>query len=403
MTSCPNCNAAETVAFYSVPNVPVHSVVMVRSRQAARDYPTGKIALHFCPGCSFVHNSAFDESLQDYRHDYESTQSHSPTFNAFHAALADEMIERFDLRGRRVIEIGCGQGEFLALLCEKGENSGLGFDPAFEASRGVTSSRVEVVKDYFTEQHGPVEADFVCCKMTLEHIPQTLDFVRGLHRVIAADSNPVVFFQVPALQRILVEAAFWDIYYEHCSYFSEASLVHLFAKSGFAVADCWTDYDEQYLLIEAQLSSPNASGQSLSTTPNEIGELVSAFPKRVNACIEAWRGFLQGCAERGEKVALWGGGSKAVAYLTTVRPGSLVDLVIDINPLKQGTYLAGTGHRCVTPDNIKEEAVDWIVVMNPIYLGEVRKTVEEMGCSAQILPVTTDPKVLRFLGEPLDA
>ena len=41
-----------------------------------------------------------------------------------------DLIRRYDLRGKEVIEIGCGKGEFLSLLCEVGDNRGVGFDPA---------------------------------------------------------------------------------------------------------------------------------------------------------------------------------------------------------------------------------------------------------------------------------
>ena len=39
------------------------------------------------------------------------------------------------LRGKDIIEIGCGKGEFLLLLCEMGNNRGTGFDPGFVSER----------------------------------------------------------------------------------------------------------------------------------------------------------------------------------------------------------------------------------------------------------------------------
>ena len=57
-----------------------------------------------------------------------STQAVSPTFNAFHERLARDLIARFDLHGKRVVELGCGQGEFVTMLAEFGGNEGYGFD-----------------------------------------------------------------------------------------------------------------------------------------------------------------------------------------------------------------------------------------------------------------------------------
>jgi hypothetical protein len=60
--------------------------------------------------------------------------------------------------------------------------------------------------------------------MTLEHIAPTGDFVGAVRRAVGDDPQTVVFFQVPDVIRILKEQAFWDIYYEHCNYFSAGSL-----------------------------------------------------------------------------------------------------------------------------------------------------------------------------------
>ena len=88
-----------------------------------------------CKDCGFIYNSAFDASLQNYSEDCEETQGFSPTFSKFHRELAEAVVDRFDLHGKTVLEIGCGKGEFLELLCEIGGNKGIGFDPAFRPDR----------------------------------------------------------------------------------------------------------------------------------------------------------------------------------------------------------------------------------------------------------------------------
>jgi hypothetical protein len=116
-TTCPACGATGSAgAFYSVRGAPVHSVLLLESREAAVNYPTGDIVLAFCPACGFVFNSAFDTALHEYSARYEATQAFSETFNTFNRRLARDLIDRFNLRGKQVLEIGCGQGEFLDLF-----------------------------------------------------------------------------------------------------------------------------------------------------------------------------------------------------------------------------------------------------------------------------------------------
>ncbi|MFT5316661.1 MAG: hypothetical protein ACI9UK_002507, partial [Candidatus Krumholzibacteriia bacterium] len=123
---CPNCQDGTMEIFHSAKSVPTNSCILLSSREEAMAYPTGDITLGFCNDCGFVSNTSFDPKLTEYSGRYEETQGFSPTFQKFHQALADRVIEEFKLDGRDILEIGCGKGEFLLLLCAGGRNRGVG-------------------------------------------------------------------------------------------------------------------------------------------------------------------------------------------------------------------------------------------------------------------------------------
>src|SRR6185503_2655419 len=127
--ACPACALPGPTVFYSLDPVPVNSCVLVPRREEALVFPTGSLRLAACPGCGFIFNTAFDPALQQYGARYEETQGFSPTFRAFAADLAVDWARRFDLAGKTVVEIGCGKGEFLSLLCAVSGARGIGFDP----------------------------------------------------------------------------------------------------------------------------------------------------------------------------------------------------------------------------------------------------------------------------------
>ena len=70
-------------------------------------------------------------------------------------------------------------------------------------------------------------------------------------------ADTVVCFELPDGERVLEEQAFWDMYYEHCTYFTLGSLARLFRACDFALLDLYKVYDGQYLMIEAK---PGATG-----------------------------------------------------------------------------------------------------------------------------------------------
>ncbi len=393
--ACPACGGAGMSVFYEVRNVPVNSVLLVRSREEALNFQRGDLILAVCPRCGFISNIAFDEALTQYTAAYEATQGYSPTFNKFHRALAQDLIDRYDLHGKDVIEIGCDKGDFITMLAEMGENRGVGFDPAYVPGRhpSPAAERLTFIPDFYSEKYTDYHADFICCKMTLEHIPDVGDFIATVRRSIGDQTDTVVFFQIPNARYVLCDVAFWDIYYEHCSYFTKGSLARLFRVNGFDVRDLWTAYDDQYLMIEAR---PNGAGELGSRGAGETSvageesatetlEMVEYFVKHYEARRNEWRAELARMKAMGQKVVLWGGGSKGVAFLTTL--GQTLDDIayaVDINPIKTGTFMAGTGQEIVAPTFLTEYQPDVVIIMNPVYRAEVTADLAAMDLAPEI-------------------
>ena len=103
--------------------------------------------------------------------------------------------------------------------------------------------------------------------MTLEHIPDTGEvYQNGPCLQLSESANAHVFFQVPDVLRVLEDEAFWDIYYEHCSYFSAGSLARLFRTSGFQILEVGHEYNDQYVTVEAR--SADGTGSPLAAEKN---------------------------------------------------------------------------------------------------------------------------------------
>lgn len=387
--ACPACGSVGMSVFYEVEKVPVNSVLLVINRDEALNFQTGNITLAVCPACGFISNIAFDEALTQYTARYEATQGYSPTFNKFHQALAQDLIERYDLRGKDLIEIGCDKGDFITMLCELGENRGVGFDPAYVPGRhpSPAAERLTFIPDFYSEKYTDYRADFICCKMTLEHIPNVGEFISTVRRSIGDKHESVVFFQIPNARYVLCDVAFWDIYYEHCSYFTKGSLARLFRRNGFEVRDLWTAYDDQYLMIEARPVTATSGAGALADeeSPAETMQMVDYFVEHYEAKRNEWRRKLEEMKSAGQKVALWGGGSKGVAFLTTLNQ-SLDDIAyaVDINPIKTGTFMAGTGQEIVSPAFLVDYKPDVVIIMNPVYLDEITRDLHALGLAPAI-------------------
>ncbi|MFQ5654132.1 MAG: class I SAM-dependent methyltransferase [Planctomycetota bacterium] len=384
---CASCGSGETRAFYRQSRIPVQSCILVPSREEAMRFPCGELRLSFCRRCGFIQNDLFDAARLDYGRDYEETQGFSPRFREYARALAASLAERHRLAGKEVLEIGCGKGEFLRLLCATAGCRGVGYDPSYLPERGGEPLEgVRFVRELYTGDTRGHDPDLILCRHTLEHIPETLELLRSVRRTAGSREDQRVVFEVPDVLRILEECAFWDIYYEHCSYFSLGSLARLFRRAGFAVERLERVYGEQYLLVEAR----PAGGDGCSPLPGEeepgaLEEQVDRFEEESGAMIREWEERLREDRRRGRRLALWGSGSKAAGFLTTLGAGPEVLGVVDINPHKHGKFQAGTGHEILPPAALRQLEPDVILVMNPIYEDEIRIACAELGVAAELL------------------
>lgn len=385
--TCPACQHGRMTVFHQVAGAPTNSCILWGTPEEAKAARTGEVKLGFCDHCGFICNTAFRPEIVEYSARYEETQGFSGTFNAFHRALATRLIEKHDLHGKTVLEIGCGKGEFLMLLSELGGNRGIGIDPGAHPERltGEAADRVTLIPDFYSEKYSDHDVDFVACKMTLEHIITPFDFVAKVRRGLAHRTESVVFFQVPETLRILRQCAFEDIYYEHCAYFTPGSLSRLFAAAGFREFDLTIEYDSQYLTIEAR---PNPAGNAPAEAPtddmDELRDLVASFPTRMAAKMAVWRERLEGWRREGQRVVIWGSGSKAVSFLTSFGPYGEISHAVDINPYRQGAFIPVTAQAIVAPTDLPSINPDVVVVMNAIYEREIRESLAGLGLSPAI-------------------
>jgi acyl dehydratase len=375
--TCWSCGS-DTTPFYTLRAVPTGSCVLLDSRQRALAYPTGDLAMSYCPACGLVQNDAFDPHLVDYTSGYEASQAFSPTFVTFANRLADGLVQRHGLEAATVLEPGCGDGDFLGVMVERTGGTGVGLDPAHVDGRGPVhlGDRVDFRQTLFTPDSDET-AQVIVCRHTLEHIRDLSGFMTATARAARRTLGSIVMFEVPESIRIFATGAFWDVYYEHSTYFSVTSLRNLFHAHGLEVLRTALEFDDQYIIIDARAAGAVSDLPDPAPDPT-MADAVAGFGASVAQQVEHWRAALGGY----QRVVVWGASSKAVGFLAAV-PGATH--AVDINPHKRGSFLAGSGVEVVGPDDLARVAPEVVVVMNPVYVDEIRQMLADRGVRAEVL------------------
>lgn len=349
-SSCDACGSQRLSLLHEVARVPFFQNKLFPSRDAALSVATGKVALCACADCGLVFNAAFNNNAMEYDDNYQNSQDHSPSFKSYLDEVADRIQQ--DLKdSARVVEIGCGKGYFLGMLRGRGVNV-TGFDPAYEGSDPT------IHKEYFSSSSlQKVQADAIIMRHTLEHIEKPLAFLQGLSGFLAPETR--IYIEVPRFEWIVEHNAFWDIFHEHCNYFTESFFRTIF-DTRCSIAEMFSG---QYMLITARLGDLRNEIPPGSNTSTFAMTLDNVIARCQHALGQSKRNFV------------WGAGAKGIAFCNLLDPEARkVEAVVDINPRKYGQFLPVSGQPCVSPAAIawdELDADDCLWIMNGNYSKEI--------------------------------
>jgi SAM-dependent methyltransferase len=317
------------------------------------------INLYGCKKCGLVFNTNFNPHVMEYSSNYDNTQDTSEYFNSYLKTLAERLNKRYNLSSKRVVEIGCGKGHFLKILYGLGVKNIKGFDPSYLDYDSLIDPLV--IKQFFNKKNIKEKVDFIICRHVLEHIQSPWEFVSEIRECLSKQG--VMYFEFPDLEWIIKNETFFDFFYEHCNYFTKKAVVCLFRQFGFKNILFNHGLDGQYFQLE--ISQDDLAGDKINF-PIVDFDKISQF---IDRKITAYKALI---ATFGNFV-IWGAGAKGVTFLNRLSiDHKKCQYVIDINPNKQNKFIPITGQKIVSPEILKKEKVDNIIIMNPVYEKEVK-------------------------------
>ena len=371
---CPLCKNDNLNILYTMKDMPIFQNKVYATQKNAKSVITADLKLCHCQNCGFVFNKDFDSSIMTYDEEYQNEQNYSSFFKNYLNDIVSFLDTNFS-KEDKIIEIGSGKGYFLNLLEEKGFKKVTGFDPAYEGEKE------NIVKDYYGSQYSSLNADLIILRHTLEHISEPFDFLREIAK--ANNYRGKVFIEVPCFEWIEEKNAFWDVFYEHCNYFTRESLGNMFSASKTG-----TLFNDQYIYVFADLK--NLRGEVLQCSIKSKKHLF----ENINQSVEILKD---------NRIAVWGAGAKGVTFLNLVdAEKKQIEYVVDINPKKQQKYIAKTSHEIISVQELKKlinkEVVDTIFIMNENYKKEIVLELNELKIKYIILGDTMS-EIQKFKNE----
>lgn len=388
MAVCDACAGATLVPFADLGDIPVLCGVHWADAEAAKASPVGRMVLAYCPQCAYVRNVAFDPAVMVYDTTMDTNLHHSPAFQAFSAELVKHLAQRYRLAGKRVLDIGCGQGEFLRELCHTAGCTGVGYDAMYAGTEGPDPSGATFHSGPAPRGAALPEFDMVTSRHWFEHIDDPYEFLVDLRE--RAGTRPVSgYLEVPDACYDLSTAG-WEVIYPHVSYFDAYSLVQIVERAGWRVEDTGTLFGGMFRFIELSANrdgEPREGRHPLPGTDERDRQLASigTFAERNAAERTRWRSRIAELADAGARPVLWGAGSRGVQFLTFADPDRRLAAVVDVNPRKWGRYLPVTAHQVQAPETLAALQPGTVIITNPSYRTEISEQLRSLGVTAELV------------------
>ena len=216
----------------------------------------------------------------------------------------------------------------------------------------------------------------------IEHVSRPREVLEAAGRAVEGFPSARLYLETPCVEWILRNRVFWDFFYEHCSLFCEASLRTAVERSGFVVREVRHVFGGQYLWLEAEPgeASPRSGGERPG-----VAALCRGFAQDEARELARWRFRVEELWREGGD-AIWGAGAKGTTFAHLLDPGrERIDCLVDVNPNKQGTFVAGTGHPIVPPEELAARGVRSAILMNPNYREESEGMLAALGVNVRLV------------------
>jgi len=311
----------------------------------------GDLEVFQCSGCGLVQ---LGRQPVPYYREVIRASAFSREMLEFRIRQFKDFVHSYSLKGKKVIEIGCGRGEYLTLMLQCGVNA-YGLEYSQESVKFCTGKGLQVTQgfiehDTYKLNYAPFEAFFIL--NFLEHLPDLNAALRGIWNNLNDDAVGMV--EVPNFDMIVRKRLFSEFIGDHLFYFTRETLVNTLHINGFEIiesSEVWHDYIISAIVRKRPKIDLSPFHLLQMQLKDELEKYICRFGEK--------------------KVAIWGAGHQALAVMALTNMGSSIKYVVDSASFKQGKFTPATHLPIVSPDMLDVDPVDAVIVMAASYSDEV--------------------------------
>jgi len=375
---CRFCNTELEHTFIDLVNSPASNSFLTKEQLNEPEvfYP---LKVYTCHNCFLVQLDEFKKSDTIFNNDYVYFSSYSTSWLQHAKQYSNLMVKRFGFNEEsQVIEIASNDGYLLQYFKEKNIPV-MGIEPAANTAEVAIGKGIKTIVEFFGVEladrlvnHWEVKADLLLGNNVLAHVPDIVDFVKGM-KIILAD-NGVITMEFPHLMQLVDNNQFDTIYHEHFSYLSFHTVKQIFEAYGLVLFDV----DELpthggslriYAKHTEDSSKPISTNVKALLDKEEAKGVISLtyydnFQQKALQVKLDIISFLIEKKRAGKKIVAYGAAAKGNTLLNYCGiKNDLIDFVADANPNKQEKWLPASHIPVMNEDHLKANKPDYVMIL----------------------------------------
>lgn len=347
------------------------------------------LQLFQCEHCGLVQ---FDCAPVSYYRDVIRSGGFSTTMVELRRNQYRHLVETYHLEGKKFIEVGCGQGEFLGVLTEFPVEA-YGVEHREDLVQLACERGLRVCHGFAEDEDTILGTDapydvFLSFNF-LEHQPNPGKMLDCIRQNLTEDGMGLI--TVPSLEYILQYDGYYELIRDHIAYYSFGTLRYLLETHGFEVLEeTMVNRDTCSVIVRKAAPSGTPSFEPVDLSGLETSRTII-------------RGEMEQLAEQlkadHQTLAIWGASHQGFTLAATTCLGTEASYIIDSAPFKQGRFAPASHLPIVAPDYHQEHPVDVILIVAPGYTKEIAQTIRSrFGSAVKMMTLRSDH--LEELEEP---
>ena len=370
---CNNCKKKIKDIFLNLGKTPPANSLLRNEREFKKE-KIFDLVVYICKSCWLVQTKQVADKKIFFNNHYPYYSSISKSWLRHCEIFTNQTIRKFKLNNlSKVIEIASNDGYLLQYFKRK-KIPCLGIEPTKNTAKICLKKGIKVIQKFFSHKLSNTikkKADLVICNNVLAHVPDLIDFIRGLENLI--NDRGVISIEFPHLKNLISKTQFDTIYHEHYFYFSLICLNTIFDKQNLKIFDVEKINTHGgslriYLCKKRNTRPISNKVEKILKEEKKFGlnniKTYSKFKNKVYNLKKKSLEFIDKCHSNKKKIYAYGAAAKGGTFLNYLQiKNKDIKHVYDASKFKINKFLPLSHIRILSPNDIIKTKPDYLLIL----------------------------------------